>query len=98
MSWKAELPAILQGLYLARSKGSPTLCVTLILCCLFCVNLVKNATSEFNKYATIIQVMKDMLLANSHLLREGNCYANFMTKFGTTNDDFLTILLKLLAF
>lgn len=83
-----ELYAIHRGLLLAREMNfQEVFCYTNSL---HCVQILKELTLRFHKYATLIQDIKDLLnpdwLASiDHTLREGNSCADFLAKIGASS-------------
>ncbi|GAU46201.1 hypothetical protein TSUD_401610 [Trifolium subterraneum] len=90
----AELMAILHGLRIARNLSCNHI---------YCysdsqtvLDLISKDFSTFHHYVAIIAKIQDFLKMEwearlLHTLREGNTSSDFLAKFGSTNDDKLTI-------
>jgi len=84
----AELHAIRRGLLLAKEMNfQEVFCYT---DSLHCVQIHKELTPRFHKYAKLIQDIKDLLNLNwqasiNHTLRERNNCADFLGKTGASS-------------
>jgi len=83
-----ELTTLHQGLILAISLNCGDLACSSD--SLLTVNLIKDELPRYHVYVVLIQNIKDLMNSTSvslhHSLREGNQCANFMAKFGASND------------
>jgi ribonuclease HI len=85
----AELMAIYQGLNLALNYGCS------YICCYSdsrtAIDLISKPLNRFHFYAPVIANIKELLnldweVSLSHTLNEGNACADFLAKFGSSND------------
>jgi len=90
----AELHAIHRGLLLAKEMNfQEVFCYT---DSLHCVQILKELTPKFHKYATLIQDIKDLLNLDwqasiDHTLREGNNCADFLAKTDASSTSELVV-------
>lgn len=94
-SLHAELWGLYHGLSLAWDKGYRN--VTCYSDSQFAISLVKESSSIFHKYASLIHSVQALLNKNwsvtlLHTLMEGNQCADFLTKKGALQEDGLKML------